>query len=231
MTLEKFKIWIYEHITEWTANSNILAVYIGGSTIWGISDEYSDKDIYFITKNGEFKIDGTEYENEHISLIYCPVWTFFPDSQLDRDSRSIMQIQMLSIIKNSDYTIFLKPDSKELDLIYNNIWDIAIAGYYALVGKMIYRVKMIIQNDHIYDEAKTKWLYYLVMCKKTLEDKLIDLTETEKENLSALKRIRYKELTTEQERWAINELKDCLEYKPKYINFAATQLRELYLAL
>lgn len=207
-------------------SSEILAIFLLGSTCTGIVDDNSDYDITILTLNGDY-IDSSKYEylmykDKKVHWYYHPIKDVFSLAHKIQELKVLCPIQLRNLC--DDFIIYENPKYKDsLQSLYKIKTEISKLGMYLLYNMRKDYVGAIINNGYVGKKHYSKWLYHLCLSSYYIMNE-----EPNKDFLRVLKRIKWEPVPDEYKQLAIERLqiyKNYIEQNPLNIT---EELDKLY---
>lgn len=221
--IEDFKKTSY--YKELFESSEVLAIYILGSTCVGITDQNSDYDITILTLDGEY-IDASKYKylmynGKKVHWYYFPIRSLF---DLNNGNLKILcPLQLRNVCK--DVIIYENPKYiDKLHTLYAMKDAVSTMAAYLLFKEREAYINEVLSEGHILEKHYTKYLYHLCLASYYLTGE-----EVNKDFLRVLKRIRWQPVPDEYKNLAVERLKiykTYIENNPVDIDDALEKLCE-----
>ncbi len=186
----------------------VLLIVLCGSRITGITDDHSDYDITILTTNEKCKESDyrLRYEEHDVHWYYHNINDFIYTDEKFPAMNSLCPF--LLGLTNEDYIIYKNPKYQNvIDYIFSIKKELLEIGGRTLYKKCLNYIQNPIETGVIDKKYYTKFWGHLIFISDILNNISVD-----KQLVLAGKRIRYKEITKQQEQAMIGKIKQLKDY-------------------
>lgn len=187
----------------------VILVTLCGSRVTGVTDWHSDYDITVLTTSVdcEKSVYRLKYQNHDVHWYYQNINDFVYIDQNNIATMNFLCPFLLGLL-SEDYVIYKNPKYEAvINYIFSikqKLLEIGGVGFY---NKCANIVNPIIRDGEIEEKRYTKFIGHLVLISDILNDREVD-----EELVLAGKRIKYKQITNEQEQAIIEKFKSLKNY-------------------
>lgn len=192
---------------------NVIAAYIAGSRLAGVTDDRSDYDIVVITaddKSEYYPQEYLKYKGLKVHWYYESIYKWLFLSKDGTKYSSIPSCFGALLYLNSPQVEYIYINDKYaavMDYISSVKADLSRTAYYLLYLNLQARIKPIIQQNEIKETDYTKYLYFVCMASYLAYNESVNT-----EFLKEIKRIRWQPVSDKYKQLAVERIKKYQQY-------------------